>query len=111
MDNHTLISYGLYLTYVLFGIGALCSVILPLINVISNPKSLIKICVSIGAILAIYFLSYALSGAEVTSVYAKFGVNKSSSKLIGGGLTMVWILLGLSFISSIALEVNRMINK
>ncbi|NJM93671.1 MAG: hypothetical protein HC842_02510 [Cytophagales bacterium] len=105
------VSYGLYATYILFGLALVGSVGLPLVNAISNPRLLLRTGISLGAILLIYFISYALSGSEVTPLYVRFGVNAGQSKLIGGGLGMVWFLLGLAFIAALVLEVKKMLNK
>ena len=45
-----------------------------------------------GLFLALFLISWVISGNEVTDVYAKFEVDAAESKLIGGVIIMMYIL-------------------
>ncbi|QNL22731.1 hypothetical protein HZR84_12530 [Hyphobacterium sp. CCMP332] len=99
----------LYIGYALIVIAAAGSVILPLINSLGNPKSLIQSGIGIVALLVIFGISYALSGSEVTNVYSEFDVDESGSKTIGGLIIMMYMLIGLAVIGIVFTEVNKML--
>lgn len=99
----------LYIGYGLTIIAAAGSVILPLINSLGNPKSLIQSGVGIVALLIIFGVAYALSGSEVTTVYSEFEVDESGSKTIGGLIIMMYILIGLALTGILFTEVNKML--
>ena len=97
----------LYLGYTLVIISALAAVLLPLVNSLGNPKSLLKSGMGVIAIVIIYFIAYALSGAEVTQAYAERGVGPELSKAVGGTLIMAYILLGISVLGILFTELNK----
>ncbi len=99
----------LYLGYTLVIVAALAAIVLPLINALGNPGGLLKSGIGVIAIVVIYFISYAMSGAEVTAAYSKYEVGPELSKAVGGSLIMAYILLGISVIGIIYTEVSKII--
>jgi len=97
----------LYLGYTLVIVAFVAAVILPLINALGNPKSLLKTGGGIIAIVVIYFVAYAFSGAEVTQAYAEKGVGPELSKAVGGFLIMAYILLGVSVVGILYTELSK----
>jgi hypothetical protein len=97
----------LYIAYGLTIIAAIGSVLLPLINSLGNPKSLIQTGIGIGSLLLIFIISYALSGNEVTATYKDFDVDAGGSKTIGGMLTMMYLLIGIAVIGIVYTEVTK----
>jgi hypothetical protein len=97
----------LYLGYTLVIIAALGAIVLPLISALSNPKVLLKSGLGVVAIVVIYFIAYALSGAEVTAEYAERGVGPELSKAVGGTLIMAYILLGVSISGIFFTEISK----
>ena len=59
------------------------------------------------ALVVVYFISYAISGSEVTASYTKFNVGPDLSKLMGGALIMMYLLLGISILGIIYTEVGK----
>jgi len=89
-----IIQIGLIFTYVLLGVGVVAVIIMPLVQALtSDPKSLLKSAMGLGAILVIYLIGYALADNEVTAKYIEFGVDSSTSKLVGGLLITMYILI------------------
>lgn len=81
------------LSYLLVIVAAAGAVIMPLVNALRNdPSSLMKSGITLVVLLVLYFLSYAISGNEVTKIYEEFGVSASGSKYIGGSLIMTYIM-------------------
>ncbi|MEM7548533.1 MAG: hypothetical protein AAF363_02595 [Bacteroidota bacterium] len=102
-----MIDFMLYLGYALVGVAAIAAIILPLISSLSDPKSLAKSGVGLVALLIVFGVGYALSGSEVTDTYAKFGVDEGQSKLIGGFLTMMYILIIVTSVGIIYTEITK----
>ena len=89
---------GLYVGYGLLLIAVVAAVILPLINAFKSPKELLKSAMGLGALVVLFLISFGLSGSEVTAKYTAQGVGESSSKLIGAGLTMFYIVFFVALI-------------
>lgn len=97
--------YGLIAGYILFALAVLSALILPLINAISNPKSLLMGLVGLVALGLIFLIGYAISSNEVTEVYSNAGVGETGSQLVGGLLITMYIILGASVIGIIFTEI------
>jgi len=101
------ISWGLYLGYLLF-FGAVIAIAgLFLMNALKDVNLLKKSAGGAAVLLVIFGLSYFLSGSELSTSAVANGVTESSSKLIGGGLTMFYILFFLAIIGLIYSEINK----
>ncbi|MGK7397751.1 MAG: hypothetical protein ACNS62_24465 [Candidatus Cyclobacteriaceae bacterium M3_2C_046] len=104
------VEYGLYAGYILMIVAALAAIVLPLINAISNPKSLIKGVVGIVFLGVIFIIGYALAGSEVTQAYITQGVTESSaSKLIGGALITMYILVAIAIVGIVFTEIVKLV--
>lgn len=97
----------LYLAYTLVIVAVVLALLMPLINALSDPKSLLKSSMGILALVVIYFIGYALSGNEVTPLYTKFDVGPDLSKAVGGALIMTYILGGLALIGIVYTELIK----
>ena len=93
--------------YTLVIIAAVAAIILPLINALGNPQSLLKSGLGIVAIVALYFIAYAFSGSEVTQQYSKYDVGPELSKVVGGTLIMAYLLLGFAIVGIVFTEFNK----
>jgi hypothetical protein len=98
---------GLYFTYLLFFVAAGAAIILPVLSISQNPKSLVKSGMGIGAIVVLFIIAYALSGSEVTAKYTAMGVGESSSKLIGAGLIMFYFIMIAAIAGMVYSEINK----
>ena len=97
----------LYLGYTLVLLAAVAAVILPLINALGNPQSLLKSGAGLLLVVVLYFVAYAFSGSEVTQEYSKFDVGPELSKIVGGTLIMAYLLLGFAIIGIVFTEFNK----
>jgi hypothetical protein len=105
MENF--VNIGLYLSYVMLGIAALAAIVLPLINSLDKPQTLVKGAVGIVALLVLFLVSWGISGNEVMDSYVTAGVDATVSKLVGGVLTMMYLLLGISIVGIIYTEISK----
>ncbi|MEO2084301.1 MAG: hypothetical protein ABGW65_02110 [Marinoscillum sp.] len=87
-----LIDFILYFGYLMIGIGAVLAIGFPVYLASKNPKSLVDSGIGIGVILALFLFSWLISGNEVLSSYAEFGVDAGLSKFIGGSIILVYVL-------------------
>ena len=102
-----IIDAGLWFTYGLFFVVVIAVVLLPFLNALKSPKSIVKSGIGLGVLLVIFLISYALSSAEVTPKYTALGVGEGSSKLIGAGLTMFYFVLIFAVIGVVFSEINK----
>jgi hypothetical protein len=100
----------LYGSYLLVIVAALGAIVLPLINALGNPKSLLKSALGIVIIGVIYLISWAVSGDEVTARYIKFDITSTSSQVIGGVLITTYLLMGIAVLSIIYSEIRKILN-
>lgn len=88
----SLISVGLYFGYFLFFVALAALIVLPSLNALKAPKELAKSAAGIGGLLVLFIIAYALSGDEVTLKTASYGTTPDSSKMIGAGLIMFYMV-------------------
>ena len=102
-----MIDLFLYIGYGLIGVATLSAIILPLVAAVGDPKSLAKSGMGVGALIVVFFIGYAMSGDEVTTVYSQFGVDAGMSKWIGGAVTMMYLMIFIVTVSIIYSEVSK----
>lgn len=105
----TFINIALWVAMGMVVIAALASILLPLINSLSNPKSLLKSAIGVVALLVLFLIAWSISGNEVTNTYVNFGVDATGSKLVGGCLILMWILVFIALIGVVVSEINKAI--
>ena len=84
-------------------------VIGPIVSMISNPKSIVKALISLGVILVIFVLGYALSKGDVNTVHLNIEVENLQSKLImtETGLISMYIMAGLTILAVLVAEIKN----
>jgi hypothetical protein len=87
------ISPGLIICYVLIGITLLTCIGMPIINAIKNPEGLVKALIGVVGLVVLFGAAFALSGSEVSQKAATLHITADSSKLIGAGLILFYIVL------------------
>ena len=103
-----IVNVGIIVAYVLIVIGVVTAVVFPLINAMSEPKTLVKSGIGIVAVLAIFGLGYLLSDSSLTAKFIQSGVDTENlSKMIGGALTMVYLLMGVAIIGIVYTEFSK----
>lgn len=106
----TLIGPGLVVVYIFLGLAILSSVGMPIISAIKNPAGLLKSLIGVVGLAVLFVVAYAISGSEVTTKMAAYGIIPSDSKLIGAGLIMFYVALLVAALLAIASLVRDIIN-
>jgi hypothetical protein len=101
------IDIGLYVLYAFIVVAILSAIVLPLINLLKNPKALIKGGLAVLVILVVFFVGYAMSSSEVTTKHISLGVDAQGVKYIGAGLTLLYVSIIVSLGLIIASEVSK----
>jgi hypothetical protein len=108
MDSDILISGGLWLSYILGFIAVGTAIVLPIYHIIKSPKSLARSGMGLGFMLVVFVVAYALAGAEITPKYEALGVKSEfSSKMIGAGLTMFYLIFLIAILAMIYSEISK----
>lgn len=102
-------NYGIVLTYILLAIATLAALVFPIMHLVTHPKKAKQVVIGLGALLAVYLIATMLASDEVTEHYAKFDVTATSSKQVGTGLIVFYILAAAAVISAIYTEVAKMV--
>jgi dipeptide/tripeptide permease len=106
--QETLVNIGIWSAIILVAIAVLAAVILPLINSLSHPKTLIKSGIGVAFVGVIFLIGWILAGSEVMPTYAVGGItDEGSSKLVGGALTAMYILFILAIVGIIFTEIKK----
>ena len=114
MDSEILISVGLWLAFILFLVAVGAGTLLPIYHIIKSPKSMAKSGMGIGFMVVVFGIAYFLAGAEITPKYEALGVKTEfSSKMIGAGLTMFYLIFLIAILWSLmtSLQVLRSARK
>lgn len=95
------------LSYVLVGFAMIVAIVLPLIyTVTQDPKALVKIAISLGVLVVVFFICYAFAdNTPVKTTDVEMG--ESGSKYIGGVLIMTYVMIAVAFVGAIFGEVSR----
>ncbi len=101
-------SWGLILAYILIAVALLAAIVLPLLNSLSNPKSLLKTLGGVVLLVVLFFIAYAISGGEVLPTYVEQGVTTSgTSKFVGGVLITMYILIVFALLAIAITEIKK----
>ena len=100
-----MIDAGLIISYVLIGLCALAAIGLPLIQAFGNPKSLKKILISVGGLVIVFFICYALAGEDT---FGNKNVTSAAAKRVGAGLIMFYVLVAGAVGSILYTEISKM---
>jgi len=105
------VDIGLWAATIMLVIGSLAAIIMPIINSLNDPKTLIVSGAGILILGVIFLVSYAISGDEVTANYITYNVTTPGmSKMIGGGLTMMFILFIITVVGVVFTEIYKALN-
>lgn len=100
---------GLYVSYGLLIIAILAAIILPLINSLSNPKSLLKTGAGVIGIVVLFLICYLIADSGVNGKYMTLGVTEGTSKFVGGALLTMYVLFIVAIVGIIITELNKAI--
>lgn len=93
-------------------LAAATALLFPLIQMISNPKALVRSAISIGALALIYFISWSLASGNIDApYYAEFNIGEGMSQFIGSLIYVVYILGSLTILTVIGSGIYGSITK
>ncbi len=99
---------SLLFTYLLLGISIVTVIALPLIKSLDEPKNLVVMGVGILSLGILFLISWGISGSEVTEVYARYNVGPEMSKVVGGVLTLVYLIMIVAILGIIVTEGKKL---
>ena len=106
----TFVDIAIWTAIILVIIAIAGSVLLPLINSLSDPKSLLKSVYGVLFVGVVFLIAYLISDDEVTSNYITYNVTiPTRSKLVGAGLTTTSILALIAAVGMVYAEINKAI--
>ncbi|MBN7811656.1 hypothetical protein J0A68_11890 [Algoriphagus sp. H41] len=108
MDTYDIM---LYVSYALVGVGAVVSILLPLIKSLDDPKSLVKTGLGVVAILVLFFICYSISSNEVLPKFESepFNLTPQMSQIVGGCLITTYVLTAVAIVGIVITELNKAI--
>lgn len=108
MDTYDIM---LYVSYALVGIGAVVSILLPLLKSLDDPKSLLKTGLGVLVIFVLFFISYSISSNEVLPKFEgePFNLTPQMSQIVGGFLVTTYILTIIAVVGIVITELNKAI--
>lgn len=84
-----LTNYGIIACYILLAVTVLVSVIFPIIQLVQNPKNIKSALISVGAMVVVVGISYALASDTNPS---NMPISATEAKQVGTGLYAFYIL-------------------
>jgi len=103
-----LIDIGLYVLYFMLAVAIIVATILPIVNLFSNPKSLIRIAGGAAVLLLAFFAAYSMSDGTLMPNWVTLEQTEFSIKMIGAGLIMLYVFLFGSILAMVYSEVIKL---
>lgn len=102
-----LLDIGLFLFYALLVVALVTVLVFPVVNAMKDPAAMKKTLIGVGVLVAVFVLSFLLAGSEVTLEHRALGISEGSSKLIGAGLTMMYLMFIITLVVWVYSEVSK----
>lgn len=84
----------------------------PILAIISNPQGFVKSLIGAGALLVVFFIGYSISGDELNRTYEAMGITTpGQSKLIGGVIYTVFLLILIGVVSYVYSSINSLLKQ
>ncbi|MDX1628576.1 MAG: hypothetical protein R3345_07740 [Fulvivirga sp.] len=101
------IDIALWVAMGMVAVAALLSIVMPIINSLSHPKTLIKSAVGIVILGVIFLICWSIAGDEVSKRFLEEGMTASTSKLAGGLLMTMYVLFIAAIVGIVFSEINK----
>ncbi len=99
-------------TFIAFGLSVLLAVVLPIFDILKNPKQAVKTLAVIGGMAVLAFISYAIAGNTYTEMQLeKMLTTAETSKMVGAGMYFTYIMGAVAIIATIFSGINGAIKK
>jgi hypothetical protein len=103
-----MIDAGLWISYILFIAAIAGMVVYSLVNMLRDTKKAKGTLIGVGVLVAIFLVTFIISGNEVLPKYEEFGIDASMSKMIGAGLLMSYLLGIGTVVIAVYVEVRKL---
>jgi hypothetical protein len=100
---------GLYAGYLLFAVAIGSAIGLSILNTLQSPGEIKKALYAVVGMVVLFGISYALSGSDVSTVQAAKGITENTSKLVGAGLIMFYLISAVALLGLVYSEINKAI--
>lgn len=87
-----LINIGIIITYIMVFGAALAVLGFSVIKMMKSPKNAKKTLYTVGGLVAVLIVGYALASSEVLPSYEKYNINTGAAKRVGMGLNAFYFL-------------------
>jgi uncharacterized membrane protein YeiB len=102
---------GLVITYILGVLLVLALIGTEVMVLLKNPKNAKKTLINLGILIGVFLICWVISSDSMLPVYEKMDVTPTSSKLIGGGLIMFYILFFGAIVSALYVEISGLFKR
>jgi len=99
--------FGLYVTYVFLAVVVVAAIVLLLINAFKAFVGFVKFLASVGGLVVIFIIAYSMSGSDLSTKAISAGLTESSSKMIGAGLALFYVVFVVAVAGVIFSEINN----
>ncbi|MFY0689435.1 MAG: hypothetical protein JXQ90_19850 [Cyclobacteriaceae bacterium] len=100
-----IIDIGIYSAYALIGLCAIAAIVMPLIQSLSDPKSLVKSGVGVVILVVIFFIGLAM--ADGTSTNEE--VTEATSKYVGAGIITTYACIFIAMFGIVYTEISKIV--
>ena len=90
--QNSLLSPFLYLTYIVFGVAVVVTLLYTVVNLLKNPRQLRKALMSVGAFAVVVLVGYLIAKGIETPLPDGKTLSASGSRLVGTGLYTFYFL-------------------
>ncbi len=98
-----IIDVGLYASYALIALCAIAAIVIPILQSLGDPQTLVKSGIGIGVIVVLFVISYALANPVAN------GATESVSKLVGAGIICTYIFFFIALVGILYTEISKLI--
>ncbi|MCC6384178.1 MAG: hypothetical protein LC117_08460 [Bacteroidia bacterium] len=103
-----MISFGLWITYLLLIVAVATVIIFPLRNLLKDPKAAKGTLIGLGILVGLFLVSFLISGGQANE---KYQISDGESKMIGAGLVMCYVLGIGAILVGIFVEIKKALSK
>ena len=97
----SIIDVGLISGYILIGLCAITAIIMPLIQSFSDPKSLGKSAMGVGALVVVFLITYGMADGNADNA------SESTSKIVGAGLLTMYAAVFIAIAGILYTEISK----
>jgi len=110
-DLGSILDIFFYWAYILAVLAVLLAVGLPLISIVSNPKSGIKMIVSVGIIVVLLFVAYQFADGTIMEIAGYNGPDNIASrlKLTDMGIFSMYAMVVASVVAVLYAEISKVL--